>query len=167
MLLYDPEVGNYISQDPIGLLGGNPTLYGYVHDTNGWIDQFGLSELVYQLLNDKNEVVYYGITSRTADERWVEHLANTEKMGKVARMEVLAEGLSHDQARSIEGALIRQRMAENVDKFSATDSIEKRLEKSNLLNKNRGRVKERWIANNPLNKFKDKMHKTPKKVKSH
>jgi RHS repeat-associated protein len=39
---YDPSIGNYISQDPIGLAGGNPTLYGYVHDPNSWIDQLGL-----------------------------------------------------------------------------------------------------------------------------
>lgn len=82
-------------------------------------------------------------------------------------MEVLAEGLSHDQARSIEGALIRKRMAENVDKFSATDSIDKQLEKSGLLNKNRGRVKERWTSDNPLDEFKDKISKNPKKVKCH
>lgn len=163
---YSPETGTYLSQDPIGLQGGS-RLYGYVHNPNGWIDQFGLSELVYQLLNDKGEVVYYGITSRTAEERLAEHLANPEKIGKVANMEVLAEGLSHDQARSIEGALIRKRMAENVDKFSATDSIDKQLEKSGLLNKNRGRVKERWTSDNPLDEFKDKISKNPKKVKCH
>lgn len=32
----------YISQDPIGLAGGNPTLYGYVKDSNWWVDVFGL-----------------------------------------------------------------------------------------------------------------------------
>jgi rhs family protein len=31
---YDPSTGNYISQDPIGLAGNNPTLYAYVHDPN-------------------------------------------------------------------------------------------------------------------------------------
>ena len=39
---YSPETGNYISQDPIRLAGGNPTLYGYVEDTNNQIDVFGL-----------------------------------------------------------------------------------------------------------------------------
>ncbi len=33
----------YISQDPIGLAGNNPTLYGYVSDTNSWVDEFGLN----------------------------------------------------------------------------------------------------------------------------
>jgi uncharacterized protein RhaS with RHS repeats len=32
----------YISQDPIGLNGGSK-LYGYVKDTNGWVDALGLT----------------------------------------------------------------------------------------------------------------------------
>jgi uncharacterized protein RhaS with RHS repeats len=32
----------YLSQDPIGLAGNNPTLYGYVKDVNSWIDVYGL-----------------------------------------------------------------------------------------------------------------------------
>ena len=39
---YNPDQGNYISQDPIGLAGNNPTLYGYVKNSNMWIDVFGL-----------------------------------------------------------------------------------------------------------------------------
>ncbi|MBK9578114.1 MAG: hypothetical protein IPO40_13645 [Fibrobacteres bacterium] len=39
---FDPEAGGYISQDPIRLEGGNPTLYGYVGDPNGWVDPWGL-----------------------------------------------------------------------------------------------------------------------------
>jgi RHS repeat-associated protein len=39
----DYETGSYISQDPIGLAGNNPTLYAYVHDPNSWIDPFGLA----------------------------------------------------------------------------------------------------------------------------
>jgi hypothetical protein len=33
----------YLSQDPIGLAGNNPTLYGYVKDINSWVDVFGLA----------------------------------------------------------------------------------------------------------------------------
>ncbi len=40
---FDPEAGGYISQDPIRLEGGNPTLYGYVGDPNGWVDWLGLA----------------------------------------------------------------------------------------------------------------------------
>ncbi|PHM52860.1 RHS repeat-associated core domain-containing protein [Xenorhabdus sp. KK7.4] len=39
---YLPETGQYISPDPIGLLGGfNP--YGYVHNPVGFVDPFGLA----------------------------------------------------------------------------------------------------------------------------
>ena len=39
---YSPEMGMYISSDPIGLAGNNPTLYGYVQDVNTWLDPWGL-----------------------------------------------------------------------------------------------------------------------------
>ena len=39
---YSCDTGTFISQDPIGLQGGMQ-LYAYVHDTNSWIDPFGLS----------------------------------------------------------------------------------------------------------------------------
>jgi len=39
---YDSFSGVYLSQDPIGLAGGL-ALYGYVHDSNSWVDVFGLS----------------------------------------------------------------------------------------------------------------------------
>ncbi len=41
---YDPEQGNYTQIDPIGLAGGNPTLYGYVSDPNIYIEIFGLKQ---------------------------------------------------------------------------------------------------------------------------
>ncbi len=42
---FDPETGQYTQQDPIGLAGGNPTLYGYVNDPNILIDPFGLRKV--------------------------------------------------------------------------------------------------------------------------
>lgn len=39
---YSPEEGCYTQQDPIGLAGGNPTLYGYVFNTLWELDPFGL-----------------------------------------------------------------------------------------------------------------------------
>ncbi|CAL1241964.1 RHS repeat-associated core domain-containing protein [Candidatus Methylocalor cossyra] len=38
---YDPESGQYLSPDPIGLAGGLRT-HGYVHDPVGWVDPTGL-----------------------------------------------------------------------------------------------------------------------------
>ncbi|WP_444666986.1 hypothetical protein [Flavobacterium columnare] len=111
----------------------------------------------------KDGVNYYGITSRDALTRMNEHIAN----GKVFdRMEVLADNLSHDQARSIEGALIRKRMNERLSLSDRRNlSIEEQLKKAGLDNKNRGRVKERWLSDNPLDDLSDKMNKKPKKVK--
>ena len=40
---YDPQTGQYTQQDPIGLVGENPTLYGYVYDTLNETDPFGLT----------------------------------------------------------------------------------------------------------------------------
>ena len=54
----------YISQDPIGLAGGNPTLYGYVKDSNWRVDVFGLDEeingFIYLRINPKTNKSYVG-----------------------------------------------------------------------------------------------------------
>ncbi|WP_310283201.1 RHS repeat-associated core domain-containing protein [Flavobacterium piscis] len=39
---YSPDTGLYLSQDRIGLAGNNPNFYAYVHDSNSWVDVFGL-----------------------------------------------------------------------------------------------------------------------------
>ncbi len=41
---YSCDTGGYINQDPIGLAGNNPNFYAYVHDSNTFIDPFGLDE---------------------------------------------------------------------------------------------------------------------------
>ena len=65
---YNPETGAYISQDPIGLAGGNPTLYGYVKDSNWWVDVLGLD---CSSFNTKNNIVKRWVnilTGKNADE---------------------------------------------------------------------------------------------------
>jgi len=45
---YDPKVGRFVSEDPIGFLGGDVNLYAYVRNRpSGWVDPSGLSSLVY------------------------------------------------------------------------------------------------------------------------
>jgi RHS repeat-associated protein len=39
---YDPQVGRFITQDPVGLIGGR-NLYEYAPSANNWIDALGLS----------------------------------------------------------------------------------------------------------------------------
>ena len=131
---YSPEMGMYISSDPIGLSGNNPTLYGYVSDVNTWLDIWGLSELIYQLIDKSGNVVYYGITSREAVTRLAEHIYSGKE---ISYMEILAENLTHDEARSIEGALIRRRVAQRLSSNQIRDlSVEEQLRAAGLLNKN-------------------------------
>ncbi|MBO0359104.1 DUF4280 domain-containing protein [Hymenobacter sp. BT186] len=40
---YDPESGQYVSQDPLRLKSNNPNLYAYAHDPTSWVDLFGCS----------------------------------------------------------------------------------------------------------------------------
>jgi len=42
---YDPEVGRFVTQDPIGLYGGD-NLYRYTNNPLRWVDPWGLSELL-------------------------------------------------------------------------------------------------------------------------
>ena len=39
---YDPDTARYLTQDPIGLLGGN-NLYAYTPNSTGWVDPLGLA----------------------------------------------------------------------------------------------------------------------------
>ena len=58
---YDPEIGRFISPDPIGVQGGF-NLYAYVPNPTGWIDPWGLDEL-YALLAKQDgwyDVFEYG-----------------------------------------------------------------------------------------------------------
>jgi len=43
---YAPEEAAYISQDPIDLKGNKPSFYAYVSNSNGFIDVFGLEEIL-------------------------------------------------------------------------------------------------------------------------
>lgn len=140
-------MGAYISQDPIRLAGGKLGVYNYVKDLLTLIDLFGLSELVYQLVDSNGDVTYYGITERSALERANEHAHSGKNFD---HMEVIAEDLTHDQARSLEGAKIRDRLSDRAGSYDIDDSIADQLDKSGLQNKNRGRVRDRWSSNNPI-----------------
>jgi RHS repeat-associated protein len=56
---YDPNIGGYISQDPIGLEGGFK-MYSYVINVNDWIDVFGLKGTYVFIVDDKNKIAYAG-----------------------------------------------------------------------------------------------------------
>jgi RHS repeat-associated protein len=143
---YSPDEGIYITQDPIRVEGGN-RFYSYVKDSNIFLDIYALDEVVYQLVDSKGNVVYYGITKQNPLDRANDHVRDGKDF---AHMEVLTGDVGHDQARSLEGALIRERLADRVGSYKASDSIEDQLNKSGLLNKNRGREKHRWKTQTPI-----------------
>ncbi|MCV9933859.1 hypothetical protein OIU80_16365 [Flavobacterium sp. LS1R47] len=51
---YSSDMGLYLSQDPIGLLGGS-AFYAYVHDSNAWTDILGLQGNLYDIVNYGNK----------------------------------------------------------------------------------------------------------------
>ena len=72
---YSPETGTYISQDPIGLAGGNPNIYSYVANVNLFVDVFGLYEIVLGLsFNKYNQALAYDLraagTNAYSDGDW-------------------------------------------------------------------------------------------------
>jgi len=48
---YDPGAGRYVSQDPIGLMGGLAA-FGYVPDPLAWVDPLGLAKFDPTILTD-------------------------------------------------------------------------------------------------------------------
>ena len=66
-------MGNYLSQDPIGLAGNNPTLYGYVKDTNTWIDEFGLECKVKVAKNAKWQKSKQGVEGPGLRDHFAKH----------------------------------------------------------------------------------------------
>ncbi|MCL1935055.1 MAG: contractile injection system protein, VgrG/Pvc8 family [Defluviitaleaceae bacterium] len=48
---YMSDEGVYTQRDPIGLAGGNPSLYGYVWNTLTHIDPLGLVDIIYRAVN--------------------------------------------------------------------------------------------------------------------
>jgi RHS repeat-associated protein len=68
---YDPTVGQYISQDPIGLESDVYNLYRYVKDTQIIFDTLGLDWNY--ILTDANGDVYY--TGRASDNQTMEDVA--------------------------------------------------------------------------------------------
>jgi predicted GIY-YIG superfamily endonuclease len=106
----------YISQDPIGLAGNNPTLYGYVYDVNTEIDVFGLdafsdwlskgttnNSVYVNAPNGTNNPINYGGITNNPTRRIGEHA------GRFDDITVLKGSgqLSRNQARAVEEAIIK------------------------------------------------------------
>ncbi|MCH5556181.1 RHS domain-containing protein [Pseudomonas syringae pv. syringae] len=107
---YDPEIGRFTTQDPIGLLGGF-NLYRYTPNPVRWTDALGLvHELtpgynVYGLFQEGAEKPYYvGVTDDLARRR-NEHVG-TNRLGPGTEMVPLDKNVNYGQARGYEQAYI-------------------------------------------------------------
>lgn len=107
---FDPHVGQFISQDPIGLEGGS-NLYCFAPNTLEWIDPWGLIHEatrgfnVYGLyLSGESDPYYIGITDDLKRRR-NEH-AESGRLVDGARIEPLDRNLTYGQARGYEQAYI-------------------------------------------------------------
>ena len=57
---YDPEIGRFIHQDPVGLLGGQ-NLYQYAPNPTGWVDILGLKgAYIFEVINNPSGDTYIG-----------------------------------------------------------------------------------------------------------
>ncbi len=117
---YDAEMGGYVSQDPIGLAGGNPSLYGFVSDPTTGYDLLGLAATnsVYVLKDADGTIKYIGITERAPATRMAEHVRDGKKFH---HMEVIDDGLTRRQARDIEGSALRHRKGTGLQNKTRLD----------------------------------------------
>jgi uncharacterized protein RhaS with RHS repeats len=92
----------YLSQDPIGLLGGS-NLYGYVHDPNSWVDIFGLTKyVVYQAVDLDTGKIYTGRTSG-ADDMSVDQILNKRHANHHRNLEPLQSVYETDNYKAVRG----------------------------------------------------------------
>ena len=96
---YDPEAGQYCSQDPIGLAGG-PAPYAYVHDPSDWMDPLGL-----KTCRGRKTHVFWSMNGnpgvKTAAEDWARRNGATtlERTGKGSLLQKHATNLDWIEAQ--------------------------------------------------------------------
>jgi RHS repeat-associated protein len=109
---YDPQVGQYISQDPIRLYGGK-AFYNYVQDTNTYVDIFGLWEKFDPKANRWRD----GETGRFTKDPW----SRTPQ--------TLQDQMALDAAKQNGGTVIMTNMRD--PRFSGYDKMEVKVKSDN------------------------------------
>ena len=138
---YEPNTGTYISQDPIGLVGGNPTLYAYVGSPNNWYDIFGLRPFGHAVgdigekavINDLKKNNYEIIDVKYGSNNGIDVLAKNPSTGKYDAFEVKSStvgkfNLSKDQMDPENFVKTR------VNNAVANDKINKRTSRDIMTN---------------------------------
>ncbi|NMA74724.1 MAG: hypothetical protein GX963_11300, partial [Bacteroidales bacterium] len=147
---YSPEEGMYISQDPIGLAGGDE-LYAYVHDPNTWIDEFGLNKnsndtvgdwVLYDVIDPETGIAKVGI-GKAEDVMPTKNNANR-------RAEASARKVRKDSKFKNAQAVVR-RTYKGITKGEMKEIEARRV-----------RLLRTWGLNLPHNKERDKRYKPNK-----
>ena len=132
---YSPDMGMYISSDPIGLAGGL-VLYSYVHDPNFLFDKFGLiansqkpNQDVYALYKKGSKEPYYVGISQDADVRLGQHISTGRFDPATDEMRVLKQQIPYAEARAHEQF--------NIEKYNTIDKTNPKSNQQNSFRKNR------------------------------
>ena len=101
---YDPELGRYLSEDPIGLLG-TLALYSYVYDPATWLDPWGLTFITYLGTDKATGKPYVGYARGPEDMAGRDVLKrrysnNFKRFTTVPK--IVYEGENRDLARGLE-----------------------------------------------------------------
>ena len=104
---YEPDVGRFVNQDPIGLLGGE-NLYWFASNITSWIDPLGWQSMsVYGLYRPgASKPFYIGITNDITT-RQQQHRKSGRLVGN-EQLRVLEDNLSESKARGYEQGCIEK-----------------------------------------------------------
>ncbi|QSI05318.1 hypothetical protein DYQ05_10550 [Treponema pedis] len=146
---YNSETGCYISQDPIGLAGGNPTIYGYVFDSNIEVDILGLATVYL-----RNNEIYVGKAKQNAKTRYKSDKVNSAT-------DIFTDIPDTDTAQGVED-VVHDRLLLNKD---LTDKV-KNINKPVRIGDKKGRRKDgiKWLKQKYGENY---LEEIDKKIKDH
>jgi RHS repeat-associated protein len=113
---YDPEIGQYISPDPIGL-GGGLRPQGYVHNPVDWVDPFGLEKKGPTSQVQKNKAVGDAVRDDIALERGTDRIEQNFRVpGGLRRLDVVdgTTGIESKVGRTSLTPRVRQEVARDI-----------------------------------------------------
>ncbi|WP_257998111.1 RHS repeat domain-containing protein [Oligella urethralis] len=125
---YDPELGRFISQDPIGLMGGI-NLYQYAPNPVEWVDPLGLAYAKIVVTS------VFGIARKLYFNRKGQFAKKPGPKPKTPQ-KTDVHGNSHQCSRTAYGYKLKDRDTDEVLKFGETIAPKKRYQKSFLEREN-------------------------------
>jgi RHS repeat-associated protein len=147
---YDPDAGQYVSQDPIGLAGGT-AVYAYVIDSNAWIDVFGLSTVYL-----RNSETYVGKAKQNAATRYGNKSVATDIFTNIPDTHT---------AQGVEQIVYeRMKVMEASGDLNSMTNTNRPVDMSNQKKAYRRDLGEKWLKENVGENYKDVIDK---KIKDH